>query len=808
MTILNLFFSENLLLTSLLIIMLSWLLSRGNWLYFYLLLPLIGLSLAIWHIFPEVIKLVQDNEFITGFIVNKLFLPTLLFTAAFGLETQHLRRYLVPIVCIGLGGMGLGVGILQYGLSAFWQSLNPMAIFMLALVLSVSDSAIALKNLRQVSFSPRFQHLLAGESLLHSAFAIVAINTLFQYGIHAPLNELSSELAWQIAGGMIGGWGLASLAAIFSKQLPQHPFFSISLILLLLYGSAWFAEAIQLSSSFAVISVGLHLSTWEHNRLDPATKRYIHLQLRYISQVITALLFLVAGLQVNVLLVIDLFPISVSILAATWIIRGLLLSLLLPLLQGLPPYVRYAPQYRPVLIWSGIHGVVPLAIVSSFAELSYFPQLLAISLSVSYLSLLIQGVSLPTLLAWQKLNQPSLIDKMAILESQLTAKQQVLQAIPQLQQGGLFSTRIAERQRQRCENALRIQQLELAELWQSVPNSETAQCLLFIQTFATEKAFYHDMFLYGQLSEAAYRNLSYSVALQIDGLQHEGKLPRVTLHSPEYERFQQACLNLLQPIPLIKQGVAVWRERETAREYQEAWGRHQGNLRVMARLEEIAAVNVARPEVVEKVRSNYRRWQDSARARLDSTTEQFAEFVSAMQEQVATRLVLHAEYEAISAQVQRGILSPTLAHPLLKTLQQQLQSTQQTIVPPHLSVLDLLQSLQGFKQLSREVCAQITQQLCCRKLRSGQYLCAQGDLTHSLYLVTRGVIRISHTQLDYGTLMAGDYFGEDALLRPCVSTVSYRAVTAVTVYELQGTVFSHLLQEHPVLRVWQHGTVV
>jgi CPA1 family monovalent cation:H+ antiporter len=252
----------------------------------------------------------------------------------------------------------------------------------------------------------------------------------------------------------------------------------------------------------------------------------------------------------------------------------------------------------------------------------------------------------------------------------------------------------------------------------------------------------------------------------------------------------------------------VWRERETAREYQEAWGRHQGNLRVMARLEEIAAVNVARPEVVEKVRSNYRRWQDSARARLDSTTEQFAEFVSAMQEQVATRLVLHAEYEAISAQVQRGILSPTLAHPLLKTLQQQLQSTQQTIVPPHLSVLDLLQSLQGFKQLSREVCAQITQQLCCRKLRSGQYLCAQGDLTHSLYLVTRGVIRISHTQLDYGTLMAGDYFGEDALLRPCVSTVSYRAVTAVTVYELQGTVFSHLLQEHPVLRVWQHGTVV
>jgi NhaP-type Na+/H+ or K+/H+ antiporter len=808
MTILNLFFSQNLLLTSLLIIMFSWLLSRGNWLYFYLLLPLIGLSLATWNIFPVVIKLVQDNEFITGFIVNKLFLPTLLFTAAFGLETQHLRRYLVPILSIGLVGMGLSAGILQYGVSAFWQMFNPMAILILALVLSISDSAIALKTLRQVSFSPRFQHLLAGESLLHSAFAIVAINVLFQYGIHAPLNELSSELAWQIAGGIIGGWGLASLAAIFSKQLPQHPFFSISLILLLLYGSAWFAEAIQLSSSFAVISVGLHLSTWEHNRLDPATKRYIRLQLRYISQVMSALLFLVAGLQADILFIIELLPVSLGILVTGWILRALLLSVLLPLLQALPPYVRYAPQYRPVLIWSGIHGVMPLAIVSSFAELSYFPQLLAISLTVSYLSLLIQGVSLPALLAWQKFNQPSLIDKMAILESQLTAKQQVLQAIPQLQQGGLFSTRIAERQRQRCENALRIQQAELAELWQSVPSSETAQCLLFIQTFATEKAFYHDMFLYGQLSEAAYRNLSYSVALQIDGLQHEGKLPRVTLHSPEYERFQQQCLNLLQPIPLIKQGVAIWRKRETAREYEEAWGRHQGNLRVMARLEEIAAVNVARPEVVEKVRSNYRRWQDSARARLDSTTEQFAEFVSAMQEQVAARLVLHAEYEAISAQVQRGILSPTLAHPLLKTLQQQLQSTQQSIVPPHLSVLDLLQNLQGFKQLSRETCAQITQQLCCRELRSGQYLCAQGDLTHSLYLVTRGVIRISRAQLDYGTLMAGDYFGEEALLQPCVCPVSYRAVTAVTVYELQGAVFSQLLQEYPALRVWQHGVRV
>lgn len=808
MTILNLFFSQNLLLTSLLIIMFSWLLSRGNWLYFYLLLPLIGLGLATWNMFPVVIKVVQDNEFITGFIVNKLFLPTLLFTVAFGLETQHLRRYLVPIVCISLGGMGLSVGLLHYGLSTFWQGLNPMAIFMLALILSISDSAMALKKLRQVSFSPRFQHLLAGESLVHSAFAIVAINVLFQYSVHAAVNELSSELAWQIAGGIIGGWGLASLASIFSKQLPQHPFFSVSLILLLLYGSAWFAEAIQLSSSFAVISVGLHLSTWEHNRLDPATKRYIRLQLRYISQVMSALLFLVAGLQVDMGLLIDLLPVSLAILGAGWVMRGLWLSLLLPLLQYLPPHVRYAPQYHPVLVWSGIHGVIPLAIVSSFAELSYFPQLLAISLTVSYLSLLIQGGSLPILLKWQKFNQPSLIDKMAILESQLTAKQQVLQTIPQLQQGGLFSARIAERQRQRCDNALRIQQMELAELWQSVPSSEAAQCLLFIQTFATEKAFYHDMFLYGQLSEAAYRNLSYSVALQIDGLQHEGKLPRVTLHSPEYERFQQRCLAFLQPIPLIKLGVAAWRERETAREYEEAWGRHQGNLRVMARLEEIVTVNVARPEVVEKVRSNYRRWQDSARARLDSTTEQFAEFVSAMQEQVAARLVLHAEYEAINAQVQRGVLSPTLGHPLLKALQQQLQTTQQTIVPPHLSVLDLLQSLQGFKRLSRETCAHITTQLCCRELRSGQYLCAQGDLTHSLYLVTRGVIRISRAHLDYGTLMAGDYFGEEALLQPCVCSVSYRAVTAVTVYELQGAVFSRLLQEYPALQVWQQGMVV
>jgi CPA1 family monovalent cation:H+ antiporter len=341
---------------------------------------------------------------------------------------------------------------------------------------------------------------------------------------------------------------------------------------------------------------------------------------------------------------------------------------LLLLLRLIPLQRSIDLKYGTVLYWGRLRGATTLAILFSLGQFPKDDNFLTLVTGVILFSALVQGLTLERLVHWLGLDQPTLINRLLCLEGTLTARQRAAARIPEFQQGGLFSTRIADQQRQHCETHLQATRNRLSILRGPELDPDIEQRLLFLRVFAAERNLYHEMFVKGHLSTRAYRNLTYSIDLQSEAIRHEGQLPKFTLHFQGSYLVQQFCWQLFEYLPGGHHWATRLRAWRTARDYEETWGRYQGNLYILARLDDLAHRQGVRPQIVEKVRSHYRRWHDSARARIDSTTEQFAEFVTTMQEQLAARLLLHAEREAVAEQAQAGFLPAGMAQTMIAEL--------------------------------------------------------------------------------------------------------------------------------------------
>lgn len=777
------------------------------------LLILIGILLAQIEPLSSWTADVLTHHWFSQLVLFAL-LPTLIFEAAFKLEVRQLRLTLIPIVILVILSlvisallMSSAVALLAY-LDILPTPLTLAETLLLGVILSATDAHLIVALYNRLSASKYLTLLAQGESLLNNVAAIIAAQLLFSLVVvgEFPLYTLWEEweaFIGQFLGGFLTGWIISFIVGYSLKRLKTDIFTEISLIIFLVYSSFLIAEEIlQVSGIMATVAVGITISGWGHLILSSTVMAYLTQFWAHLAMLSRALIFLLAGLSFNIQIFTQTYDLIAMIILIVLISRAGVIYGLQPLMHLLPYQKPISWRCRTVMYWGSLRGAVALAIILSLDTFNQTDTFLAVVMGVVLFTILIQGLSLNSLIRRLGLNQPSPIEKRLRIEGTLAAQQRALHRIPEFQQGGLFSARIADQQRQRCEDTIHhLQTLNAQQLTQVYE-----QRLLFIRVFAIEKALYHDMFTKGHLSECAYRNLIYSIELQSEAIRHDGELPRFTLHFRGRYLLQRLLAQLMRYIPGGRRGLNYLKALQSARDYEEAWGRHQGNIHVLARLDEIAQSEAIRPQIIEKVRSYYRRWHEAARARIDNTTERFAEFVTTMQAQLAERLILHAEREAIAEQAQTGFLPPGIAQTMLEELDNKLREqsiTPHAIAHLHLDPLHLLRKVPLLKNTSSEQCAQLVIFLKTKTWVARQVIVAQNEVHMALFLIVQGVVRVSRSEdgqdKDIATLMAGDYFGETTLLKATPYEATYRTITPCTLYELRYEDFNQVRSRYHLL---------
>lgn len=729
-----------------------------------------------------------------------VFLPTLIFQSAFHLDARALRENLAPTLTLAVPGLVISTALIGgiMHLAAPWVGvgLSWAEALLLGSILSATDPVAVIALFSQLGAPKRLTVLVEGESLFNDATAIVLsriILAVMAAGVMSGETLVLGGIQFLSVffGGLVVGWLLALFAGAIIGAVEGDAFFEITLTTILAYLSFFVAEHyLHLSGVMAAVAAGVVLGGWGKAKISPSVVAYLEHFWDHLAGVANALIFLLVGLTVDLGALVDNIPVLFWVVVAMLVSRAIVIYGLVPMVGKLPGSDPIDHGYQTVMFWGGLRGGIALAIALSLPAVVDQQLFITIATGAVMFTLLVQGLTIERVVKYYRLHIPPLSDRMARIEGLISAKLRTLDEIPLLEAGGLFSPRIAQEMQGRANSSMAALRGQLEEMRGKELNPQEERRLLYLRCFGEEKTLYYQMFSNGHLGERTYRNLTHSIELQTEGIRHEGRLPEFTLHPPSGERLETVIYRMLEHFPGLGTAVERLREGRAARDYEVAWARFRGSRHVLDDLEELGRTEAVRADMVDEVRALYEYWHESARSRLDQTAELFPEFVAATQERLADRLALHAEQEAIEEKANAGIIPPGVAAVMLEDMALELralrssQSAKLAVDPT-----ELLKKVPFFKGIPVEEFHAVSQRMRRRTAPAGDAIVKQGEGGSSLFLVARGVVRVSRQEggitRDLATLMAGDFFGEMALLHGGARTATCRAVTPCALYELR-----------------------
>ncbi|MDA0306768.1 MAG: sodium:proton antiporter [Proteobacteria bacterium] len=472
-------------------------------------------------------------------VILFVFLPTLVFESAFNLDARQLKQNLLPVLMLAIPGLALSTAII--GTLLWWATpFDLPASLLLGSILSATDPVAVIALFRHLGVPMRLTTLVEGESLFNDATAIVAARILMSVVAGGyfltPETALGSavEFFTVFLGGALIGWVLAVVFGWVLGRVDSDPFIETLLTTILAYLSFLVAEkGFHLSGVMATVTAGLTMGNWGRAKISGSVAGFLEHFWEYLAFMANALIFLFVGLRVNLGALYGSLDILVWVIAAMLLSRAAVVFGLVPLVGKLPGSLPVGRPYQAVMYWGGLRGAIALAIVLSLEEFPHKETFVALVMGAVLFTLLVQGLSIETLVHRLGLDKPPLADRLGRAEGLLSAKHQALERIQDLQGGGLFSARIAEELGSNLEREMTMLRADLMELRHLELRKDEERRLMFARAFAAEKAIYHELFNNGHLSEHAFRDLCHSIGLEADAARHGLEKPAYTLHSSD-----------------------------------------------------------------------------------------------------------------------------------------------------------------------------------------------------------------------------------------------------------------------------------
>jgi CRP-like cAMP-binding protein len=141
---------------------------------------------------------------------------------------------------------------------------------------------------------------------------------------------------------------------------------------------------------------------------------------------------------------------------------------------------------------------------------------------------------------------------------------------------------------------------------------------------------------------------------------------------------------------------------------------------------------------------------------------------------------------------------PSIRLTLSRVLRERLSAADQAVA------VERLRGIPLFSQLNDEALAALAEILLLCHIPAGQIVFAQGDPGDAMYLIENGEVEIgpatlSNVEQAHARLLAGDFFGEIALLTGKTRSTTARAVTNTNLWVLYRSEFDTLIVHHPTI---------
>jgi CPA1 family monovalent cation:H+ antiporter len=773
---------------------------------FTIALVLVGTLISALAPYVPVLDLLAGFE-LTPELVLFVFLPTLIFESAHNLKVRQLQSNILPVLMLAVPGLLIStavIGLVFYVVTG----IDLILCLLLGAILSATDPVAVIALFKQLGVPERLTVLVEGESLFNDATSLVLATLLTAIALSG---EFSSTTVFDgivdflivFFGGMVVGWILALLVCQVLGAIDAQPPVEISFTTVLAYVSFILAEhSLHVSGIMAVVAAGLTMGSYGRSKVSPGTERYLHDFWDYAAWLANALIFLLVGMQVDIALFWQTIDLIALAAVAMLVSRALVVFGLVPQLGRLPDAEPVNRAYQLVMYWGGLRGAIALAIVLSLPDFEQRDVLIAIVMGAVLFTLLVQGLSVETLVKKLGLDLPEFADQLAEREGALNAKTDSLATVDRLEQGGFFSERVAGRLRSEGGQTIAALEKEIDTLLARMTDEE-ARRILSMRTLSREKTRYDELFRRGLIGEWAFRELSHNVEQQLDDAKHFGRLPGQDYKHSFIHIALVRLTRLLADMPPISRWIERRQHKQMMRDYDVSWARYRAAKSVLKNLDEIAAENGVRGAIVDQIRGIYEQVFDSMRTEISQVGESYPEFIEASQEKLGNRLLIISEQDAVGRAGELGILPEGVAKAIHKQQQSQLRALRRTDLSTYLEVGvgELLTKVPMFAGLGENQFARIILYLKERSFPKGEVIIRQGARGDSLYMIARGLVAVIDNNTDQprelNRLYAGDFFGEAALLHDTPRNASVVAITPSSLYELHRDDWKQICHRHP-----------
>ena len=385
-----------------------------------ILLVIAGLVLSL---LPRMPRIGLDPN-----LVFLVFLPPLLYSAAWTLSWREFRRNFVSIAMLAVGlvlftvvGLALAAGSLLPGFD--WRSG-----VLLGAVVAATDAIAATSIARRVGLPQRIVDLLEAESLVNDGTGLLALQfglLMLMTGRTPSVVEGVGRLVFLTGGGVLIGLAIGAAVAWFERLVDDGPV-EIVISILVPYATYLIGDRAHVSGVIAVIACGMYISRKSPGYMSPRVRLQTTAVWDSLTFVLNGIVFVLIGLQlpyvmsqINGMGRIVLLEYGVGFSAVMiavrmgWVFGETYLAYALRRWVQKEQVEDPEPRRLFVIGWGGMRGVLSLAAAVSLPyalpDGRTFQQrsmIIYLAFCLIVATLVVQGLTLPWLIRRLGLSEP------------------------------------------------------------------------------------------------------------------------------------------------------------------------------------------------------------------------------------------------------------------------------------------------------------------------------------------------------------------------------------------------------------------
>jgi Na+/H+ antiporter len=357
-------------------------------------------------------------------IVFIIFLPPLLYAAAWNTSWHEFWLFRRPISLLAFGLVFFTAIAVAY-ISHIMIPDFPLALgFLLGGIVSPPDAVAAASVLQNLKIPRPIVTILEGESLVNDASSLI----VFRFAIAALITgkfvfwKAGLDFVVVVSMGIVVGLVIANIVYAIHRWLPTSASIDTAITLISPYLMYIAAEHFHWSGVLAVVSGGLYLSYRSHDIFDYNSRLTSKSVWNVMIFLLNGVVFILIGLQLPVVVrglgeyslgSAILYGIVISVVTIIVRLAWMYPGAYLPRMCSRKIREKETnPGSKNVFIigWSGMRGVVSLAsalaIPLTLTKGGAFPHrdlILFITFVVILFTLVLQGLSLPFVIRWMKI---------------------------------------------------------------------------------------------------------------------------------------------------------------------------------------------------------------------------------------------------------------------------------------------------------------------------------------------------------------------------------------------------------------------